>query len=102
MQVRQGTLSSTSVEISWEKPLSPNGIVSLYYVYSDRIKVQIVRDVTVTSIQLKNLIPFTKYAVWVVAANVEGNAVLKSSTDRASMTQFTTLVDGKRIFLHVI
>ena len=108
MHVRQETLNSTSVEISWQRPLSPNGIVSYYIVYyrvgsrsagtreSDTDKTQAVNDAT--GARLINLVPFTKYSVWVAAVNMEENEELVGNTSETE--EFTTLADGKWIVLY--
>ena len=107
VRVRQGTLNSTSAVIRWKRPVHGHVVVSHYIVYyrvgnrsagtrDSDIETQTVKDAT--DVRLVNLIPFTKYSVWVAAVNLENNKELVGNTSETE--EFTTLADGKWIVLY--
>ena len=102
MQVPQETLNSTSVVIKWNSPLFPNGIVSHYIVYYGFSSPSVYRppsDIKMQTVKgdndalLVDLVPFTRYSVWVRAVNVDKNQSLMGNASQVE--QFVTLVDGK-------
>jgi hypothetical protein len=84
-----------SIGIKWDKPLSPNGIISHYIVYygstisarvlPGSVTERTVRGDTEVLLALVDLVPSSMYSVWVRAVNVEktqsllGSASLKTT-----------------------
>ena len=51
-----------------------------------------------TGVQLKDLVPFTHYSLWVKAVNVvESSRLLTSAASAVVMVNFTTLSDGNQV-----
>ncbi len=78
VNVIANSTSSTSIEVTWVMPESPNGIIRGYVVTYNLTGVGGINESTVgpvTSIELTNLQKYTEYTVVVQAVTVErGNA----------------------------
>eukprot|EP00118_Oscarella_pearsei_P024080 m.297875 g.297875 ORF g.297875 m.297875 type:complete len:3271 (+) comp40778_c0_seq3:234-10046(+) len=71
-------LSSSSINVSWEAPAEPNGIITAYFVtfYNHYDYVTVSRQLlgsNATNIVLETLFPFLFYSVYVQAATLIGN-----------------------------
>ena len=105
MHVGQGSLTSTSVLIKWQRPESPNGIIPYYYVrYSAHAFDSATHQRKVsggTEVLLTGLVPFTNYSVWVNAVNVEESR-RQLPSPASPMVKFTTLSDGKQLTICLV
>jgi hypothetical protein len=100
MRVRNGSVTSTSVWIQWEKPQSPNGVMSFYAVSwtlgldTNSTRTQTNVNANTTETILTGLNPATTYSVWVYAVNKK-NKRKRLWSPSSSVVRFTTLSDGK-------
>ena len=61
-------LSSTSMEVSWQPPISPNGRLESYIIKLPLPRVEI-NNVSIRSILIEKLVPYTEYSVTVTACS---------------------------------
>ena len=89
LNVTARNVSSTSIMVTWQSPMIPNGIVRSYRVEFTRTTDNVVDDVntTNTSVVIDMLEKFTMYQVQVFATTVaEGNGsdIVNVTTDEDS------------------
>ncbi|XP_041351149.1 usherin-like [Gigantopelta aegis] len=64
-------LGPTSMRVSWKPPIQPNGVLESYIIRLPEPQIEI-RNTTTLTVDVTNLIPFTKYAVTVTACTSGG------------------------------
>uniref|UniRef100_A0A8C9TAU7 Protein tyrosine phosphatase receptor type Q n=1 Tax=Scleropages formosus TaxID=113540 RepID=A0A8C9TAU7_SCLFO len=82
-------ISTTSILLSWEPPLNPNGLITHYTVYVLDLGSQeaFQRVMNKTSILLTGLKKYTKYKVRVAASTAAGESALSEEDDVFVVTQ---------------
>ncbi|NXA76155.1 PTPRQ phosphatase, partial [Thryothorus ludovicianus] len=79
-------LSTTSVMLSWDPPVKPNGIITLYDLNLFGPERNSSFSTTNNSIILEDLLPFTLYSIYAAARTIKGpgpSAVLQFYTDES-------------------
>ena len=89
-------LSSTSVQLSWEPPIQTthNGILRTYHILVVNNNSDILVDSSVTTHNISNLTPFTRYSFQIRAENNAGVGPYSEAVNA------TTLEDGEPLWLY--
>lgn len=79
-------LSSTSVMLTWDPPIQPNGIIMTYELQLQGPEINSSFSTSNDSVILEDLSPFTLYSFFASARTIKGlgpYALLKFSTDES-------------------
>ena len=89
-------MSSTTIMVTWQSPMIPNGILRFYRVEFTRITDNVVDDITTTntSVIIGMLEKFTTYQIQVFATTV-------AEGDGSNIVMVTTDEDSKLLYIIV-